>query len=238
MAKNRKERNIEEATTASRKKANIAVGIVAGIALLLIIAVIVLCTVSVDPLDGIAMPNEAKSERFDLYDRGSGEAMPSNPATQSKIRTALGDMSFTVMNAVLQWNWDYSYNFWLTDGGAKRTMTGDEVYSKTGSSSEYMIEFVYENCVDGGVLDTGKAKSIKVDGETVYFDRLKVIIGDTAGSVGWIYLYPYVYEFATNKVAEDGARYERYTVNPIRVRANTTETYAALGELITSIRNA
>lgn len=240
MAKNKKtnDKSIDDAVKASRKKANIIVCVVAGIALLFIIAVIVLCTVSVDPLDGVATPDEAKHERYDLYDRGGSEALPNSSATQSKIRSALGEMDFTVMNAILQWNWDYSYNFWLKDNGEKRSMTGDEVYAKVGSSDEYMIEYVYENCVVDGEIVTVKAKSLEVDGETVYFDRLKVVIGDTAGSVGWIYLYPYVYEYATNKIAEEGVRYEKYSVNPIRVRANTTDTYAALGELVTSIKNS
>lgn len=238
MAKNKKNnKSIDDAVSASRKKANIIVGIVAGIAALLIIAVAVLCAVRVDPLDGVVAPDAAKNERYDFYDRGSSEAMPNSSGTQSKIRTALGDMDFSVMSAILRWNWDYSYNFVRNSKGDKIKMTGDEVYGKVGSSGEYMVEYVYENCVVDGVLEKSKAKSLEVDGETVYFDRLKVIIGDTNGNVGEIYLYPYVYEFATNKVAEEGVRYEKYAANPVKVRANTSETYAALGRLATSIDN-
>ncbi len=238
MAKNKKNnRSIDEAVTASRKKANIIVGVVAGIALLFIIAIIVLCTVSVDPLDKVAAPNESKGERYDFYDVGSSSVMPNSPATQSKIRTALGDMDFSVMNAILQWNWDYSYNFVRNSKGNKITMTGDEVRAKIGSSEEYMVEMVYENCVVNGALDKSKAKSLEVDGETIYFDRLKVLIGNTNGSVGEIYMYPYVYELATNKIAEEGLRYQKYKVAGIKVRANTTDTYEALKKLATSINN-
>ena len=201
MSKKKKERSVSEAIQASNKKANIIVVIIVAITALILIAIAVMCSVRVDPLDGIAKPDEKKNECYELYDVNGTAPLVSTAAAQSKIRTALDGMDFSIMNAVLQWNWDYSYNFVRNSSDKKITMTAEEVKNKLPTDSEYMVEYVYENATVNGTLDKSKAHSIKVDGETVYFDRLKVVIGNTNDSVGEIYLYPYVYELATNKVA-------------------------------------
>ena len=234
--KKKKERSVSEAVKASNKKANIIVAVIVGITALILITIAVLCSVRVDPLDGVAKPDEKKSEYYELYDVNGTAPLVTTAAAQSKIRTALGGMDFSIMNAILQWNWDYSYNFVRNSDDKKITLTAEEVTGKLPSAKEYMVEYVYENATVNGTLDKAKAHSLKVDGETVYFDRLKVLIGDTDNSVGEIYLYPYVYELATNKAADDGIPYETYRVTPIKVRANTTETYKALGEVVSSLK--
>lgn len=239
MAKKNKksEVSVDEAVKASRRRANIAVIIVASITALILIAIAVMCAVKVDPLDGINTPDSDKSEHFVLYDLDSTSSVTLNTSAQSKIRTALEKMDFSVMSAVLQWKWDYSYNFVRNSDGDKITMTASEITDKASSASEYMIECVYTNAVVNGQLDESKAQSLNVDGETIYFDRLKVLVGDSQNSVGEIYLYPYLYDYATNKAAEDGTRYETYKVSPVKVRAYTTETFAALAEIVTEMKN-
>ena len=105
MAKNKK----ENAVVKSNKTANIIVGIVLGIAALIIVAVIVMCAVRVDPLDKIAVPQASAAqndERIELFDLNSDKPLETNDAAQSRIRAALDVMDFSVMSAVLQWNWD------------------------------------------------------------------------------------------------------------------------------------
>ncbi|MDE7164259.1 MAG: hypothetical protein K2O04_02395 [Clostridiales bacterium] len=239
MAKKNKKNDmsVAEAVKASHRKANIAVIIVAAVTALIIAAIAVMCAVRVDPLDGINAPDSKKSEHYDLYDLDSTSPLTLNPAAQSKIRTALGGMDFSVMNAVLQWNWDYSYNFVRNGNGDKIKLTSDEINDKKSSTDEYMIECIYTGAVVDGELNKSLAQKIEVDGETVYFDRLKVLIGNTQNNVGEIYLYPYIYEYATNRAAEDGVRYEEYRVTPVKVRANTTETFQALATIVTEINN-
>lgn len=227
----------EESVKVSHRKANIVVIIVAAITALILIAIAVMCAVRVDPLDKITAPDAKKSEQYNLYDLNSSTPLVTNSSAQSKIRTALSTMDFSVMNAVLQWNWDYSYNFVRNSDDKKITMSAEEVKNKTAGSTQYMVEYVYVSSVVDGKLDKKLAHKIEVDGETVYFDRLKVLIGNTENSVGEIYMYPYIYEYATNMVAEDGVRYETYKITPVKVRANTTEAYAALGRIVTEIKN-
>ncbi|MDE7108184.1 MAG: hypothetical protein K2O39_07665 [Clostridiales bacterium] len=238
MAKNNKKNDAAVAEPkVSHRKANIAVIIVAAITALILIAIAVMCSVRVDPLDGLNTPDANKSERYELYDLDSSVPLMTTSKAQSKIRTALGTMDFSVMNAVLQWNWDYSYNFARNSECKKITLSASEINEKCSTEKEYMVEYVYVDSVVNGELDKSLAQKLTVDGETIYFDRVKVLIGDTENSVGEIYLYPYVYEYATNRVAEDGTRYESYKITPVKVRANTTEAYNALKNIVTEIKN-
>lgn len=237
MSKNNGKKNITVVKT--HRTANIIVSVVVGIAALILIAVAVLCAVRVDPLDKLDKPNTAsQAERYDLYNLGSSAPMPTDDGAQSKIRNALAEMDFSVMNAILQWNWDYSYNFVRNESGDKINMTAEAIDGVSASSGEYMVEYVYSlaNIVDGEV-DLNSVHSLKVDGETVYFDRVKVLIPNTAGSVGEIRLYPYIYDRVKNRTANDGITYEQYKITPIRVRANTSRTYAELGEIVKSLNN-
>lgn len=241
MAKKKNKKNdvsVAEAVKASRKKANIAVIIIAAVTALILITIAVMCGVRVDPLDGVKTPDLNKSdEYYELYDLDSNAPLTTTKATQSKIRTALGTMDFSVMNAVLQWNWDYSYNFVRNKDDKKITMSASEIIDKKSSADAYMVEYVYKNATVNGELKKSLAQKLTVDGETIYFDRVKVLIGNTENSVGEIYLYPYVYEFATNRVAEDGLQFEKYSITPVKVRANTTEAYKALGNIIAELDN-
>lgn len=236
MSKNKVKTNSSGSVTVvgSHKTANIIVSVVIGIAALILIAVAVLCAVRIDPLDGLKTP-----ERYDLYKVGTSSPMSTNDGEQSKIRNAMNDMDFSVMNAILQWNWDYSYNFQRDGKGKKIQMSAEEISNIGATNSEFMIEYIYKPATieydpneDKSVVKYSTAQSLKVDGETVYFDRVKVLIGNTAGSVGEIALYPYIYDRVNNKVADGGEAYDSYKITPIKVRANTTDAYAALEEIV------
>ena len=132
----------------------------------------------------------------------------------------------------MQWNWDYSYNFVRNAKGEKIEMKADEIDEISATSTAYMVEYVYDQVkIEQGVVDNATAQSLKVDGETVYFDRLKVVIDNSDGGVGEIYLYPYIYDRVTNFMADGGVTRATYRITAIKVRANTTSAYAALGEL-------
>ena len=105
----------------------------------------------------------------------------------------MGDMRFSIMSAMLQWKWDYSYNFKRNADGEKVKLSAVDVKNVTATSTEYMVEFVYPRVdVIDDKLDYDSAQSITVDGEKVYFDRVKVLIGNSNGEVGTISLYPYL----------------------------------------------
>ncbi len=229
MAKTEKSNNVT--VVKSHRKANIAVIIIASITALVLITIAVLCAVRVDPTRDIAEP-----DHYDFYDLSSTSVEPSHPDTPSKIRAALDDMDFSVMTAILQWRWDYSYNFKRNANGDKIEMTADDVASIGATATEYMIEYVYTTVTpENGKLDMSKAQSMKVDGETVYFDRLKMVIGNTSGSVGTISLYPYLSFRIKNESDIDDLASDTYKITGINVRADTTKAYAALKDLAASL---
>lgn len=229
----KKSKNVSVTNTGSNRKANIAVIIVVSIAALILIAIAVLCSVKVDPTRDIGAP-----ERYEFYDRGKIERESTNNQQQSKIRTALGDMKFSVMNGILQGHWDYTYNFKRNSSKEKIELSASDVKDISSSANEFMIELVYKpvKIDDNGNIDYSTAQSLKVDGETVYFDRVKVLIGDTAGKVGTISLYPYIdARIDRTQTDNDNLSSETYKVTGINVRADTTKAYAALVEFSESL---
>lgn len=211
------------------KKANIAVIIVVSVAALIIIAIAVMSAVHVDPVRELDQPT-----RYALYDKDSNSVEPTNGEAESKIKIAMNDMKFSVMSAVLQWTWDYSYSFKRNKNGDKIEETAAAIKNNTvRRSGEYLVEFVYEPIpVVGEELDYSKAHKLVIDGETVYFDRLKVFIGNTDGTVGTISIYPYIYARIDNESDIDGIASDTYKVTGINVRADTSRAYAALGDVV------
>ncbi len=231
MARKDKTSDNVTVTKVSHRKANIAVIIVVSIAALILIAIAVLCAVKVDPMRDIAAP-----KYYRLYDLNSAEVLPTNTETESKIGVALDDMDFNVMSAVLQWHWDYSYNFKRTSSDSKLEMTGAEVKAVKATETEYMVEFVYDDVpIVDGALDYSAAQKLKVDGETVYFDRLKILIGNTAGKVGLISMYPYISARIDNQSDVEGIESDTYRVTGINVRANTSSAFVALEDIVKQI---
>lgn len=218
----------------THRKANIAVIVVVSIAALILIAIAVLSFVRVDPVSGLDEP-----EYYNFYDLGSSTCESTNAEAQSKIKVAMDDMKFSVMSAVLQWKWDYSYNFKRNSSDEKISISASEVADIHASSKEYMVEYVYAPVkIENGVIDYSTAHSLKVDGETVYFDRVKVLIGNTDGKVGTISLYPYIYARLNNQAEDEGLASDTYTVTGINVRANTSSAYAAFKDLAESLKRA
>lgn len=231
MAKTQKQsKNVTVIT--SHRKANIAVIVVASVAAAILITIAVLCGVKFDPMRGLGKP-----EYYTLYSINEKEPAPTNTEAQSKISVALDDMDFTIMSAILQGHWDYSYNFKRknTDEREKYEITVKELQDIKGTGTEFMVELVYPSVkIVDGVIDYTTAQSIKVDGETVYFDRVKVLIGDTAGKVGTISMYPYIYERVHNQSDLEDLSPDTYKVTGIDVRADSHMAFSSLKELADS----
>ncbi len=230
MAKTEKKSKNVSVTT--YRKANIAVIVVVAIAVALLVAIAVMCTVKIAPMADIGKP-----EYCTVYDLDAEEREPSNSETDSKLRSAMGDMKFSVMSAVLQWKWDYSYNFKRNKDGDKIELSDEEVKAVSSTETEYMVEYFFKPVeLKDGNIDYTTAQSIKVDGETVYFDTLKIVFGDTAGKVGTVSLYPYIGLRIDNDNTDNyEISSETYKVTGINVRADTSSAYAAVKDLITSI---
>lgn len=224
------EKRTKSITVSKHRRANIAVIAVASVAAAILIAIAVLCLVRVNPMRKLAEP-----EYYVLYNVNDSKPAPTNNEAQSKISVALEDMDFTVMSAILQGHWNLTYNFKRNDEKEKFEITAKAVDEIKGTGTEFMVELVYPSAkFVNGVLDESSAQSLKVDGEVVYFDRLKVLIGDTAGKVGTISLYPYLYERVHNTSDLETLSPDTYTVTGINVRADSYMAFVSLKELAES----
>lgn len=214
----------------SRRTANIIMFVVIGIAALILVTVLVLSLVRVDPMSDIKRP-----DRYEIYDVDSSEMLAAGEAKQqSGIYAALDGMDFTVMTGVLQGKWDYSYNFMRNKDDKKIEVASSDIGGLRGKEKGFMIELVYEQIpVVNDKLDLSKAQKLTVDGETVYFDRIKLFITDSNGEVGTIRFYPYIYARLNNAAFDnDELSSSTYKITGITARADTTDAYAALTKLV------
>ena len=217
----------------TKRKSNIIMFVVIGIAALILITIAILSLVSVDPMSDIK-----RAERYEFYDADSSDQLAAGEASsQSSIYTALDGMDFTVMTGILQGKWDYSYNFMLNKSDEKIEVSATNISALRGEEAGFMIEFVYEQIpVVNGKLDLSKAQTLEVDGETVYYDRIKMFITDSSGEIGTLRFYPYIYARLNNTAIEnDELSSDTYTITGVTVRADTTEAYAALKKLAESL---
>ena len=227
MAK--KETKVEKTAPASksRRVANIIVITVISVAALLLIAIAVLCSVRVDPLKKLDRPTEYK-----FYKTGSTVVQPTDDETQNRLNAAMNDLDFSIMSAILQGHWNYSFKLKKNTDGDKLEYTPAAISDISSTDSAYMVEYVYDTLkIKDGAIDYTNAKSIKVGDETIYFDRIKVVIEDTAGKVGKISLYPYVYARMDNESDIEGIASSSYKSVGLEVRADTTAAYSALKDI-------
>lgn len=218
---------------AANRVANIIVIAVAAVAVLVLVAVIVLSSVKINPNDKLEKPTY-----YSLYNLGDSDALGTNTAAQSEISAAMNGMEFSVMSAILEGHWDYSLGFKRNASDEKIELSANEVSEIKATSTEYMIEFVYSPAaVTENGVDLSTAHSFEVEGETVYFDRIKVLIGDTDGTVGTISLYPYLTARIENESDIENLTPDTYKVTGLNLRANTSNTYATLKDLVTKIKN-
>ncbi|MCH5163131.1 MAG: hypothetical protein J1G38_06555 [Clostridiales bacterium] len=213
----------------SRRTANIIMFVVIGIAAFVLVAIAVLSLISVDPMSDIKRP-----ERYEFYGADSTNLLPADEkSAQSGIYAALDGMDFTVMTGILQGKWDYSYSFIRNKSNKKIKVAASDITGLRAKENGFMIEFVYPQIpVVNGKLDYKKAQKIVVDGQTVYYDRIKMFVTDSEGEVGTLRFYPYIYARLDNKAIEnDELSSETYSITGITVRANTTDAYSALKKL-------
>lgn len=224
---NKKNKNVT--VVKSRRKANIVMFVVIGIAALILLTIAVLSFVSVDPMSDIKRP-----ARYELYaEDGSDPLGAAEAKSQSKIYSALDGMDFTVMTGMLQGWWDYSYHFMRNKSDKKIEVAASSINGLRSKEKGYMVELVYDQIpVVDGKLDYKKAQKIEVDGETVYYDRIKMFITNSNGEIGTLRFYPYIYARLNNSAVEnEELSSETYSITGITVRADTTDAYALLKDL-------
>ena len=198
------------------KKVTIAVGVPVGAVL---IAIIVLCCVSISPMKSFMDYDKINVTASDI-----GYPLP-NEGLKSEFGKKIDDNlnnKFSVMHAMLEFVYKYGPEFITVkddDGNtvAKEVTITDAKNAVAATSDSYKIELVY-----------GETKTFEVEGKKIKYDTLLMNVKNTESELRWVTVYLYESKYDGTQNVES----EEYRVTPFRMRMNTTPIYRALGEIV------
>lgn len=200
----------------------------------LIITIAVLACVSVNNFKKLPKP-----EFVQIYNKGSSSVSGLSTSQETEIKSAMNAMDFTIMHAILEWKWNYNFKFVTEkneDGDTVRSeYNADEISALTADDNNYMVIYNYSLAeINEGVINYDSLQSLKVEGETVYFDRLKILVPNTNTNVGLVTIIPYINFRTSNQSNDPDLSSDTYVVNPITVRADTTRTVRVFDSVLTN----
>lgn len=198
------------------KKVKLPIIITGSIAAAILIAVIVLCFVTVSPVkpfydyDSVAILGTDGNRLPDLSDE-----------QQATFDKGLKDTDFSVMHAWMEFVYVFSPKFETVkddnDKDVKKELTYSEMLSAaTTNDTTYLLTFYYDGL-----------RTYTVEKEDVVFDTMIMQVYTTSGEVQRIKLYLYDSTVAGHESPES----EDYRITPVLVRANLTKLYTALDQI-------
>lgn len=193
-----------------KKPVKLSIIIVSSVLAAVLITVLTLSFINVNPLKRLP-------DNYSVYVyEQENVRKPYNDATVAKVKEGINDSSFSVMHALLEYRYSYSFKFVEADGERVKLYGKDNIegYLKPGDG-KYMLEFVYT-----------APQSVKVGKETVTFDHVRMLVSDMSGEIERVEMVFYEY----NKLYGDPAD-EYYYATPVYTWMATSKLYAALGTL-------
>lgn len=169
-----------------KKRIALPITIASGVIAALLISVLVMSFIFVNPLKDM-------TDGYDyvrVYDKSQTNAYPVGTEGDDEVKKAFGETGFSVMQSILEGRFGLSPNFKLVD--KEGTTTGEkervnynmiQIMAVAADADNYMLEFAFKD-----------KKTLKIEGEEVAYDRLKVLVHDTNGEIKKIEAIPYLYE--------------------------------------------
>lgn len=203
-----------------KRKVKIPVIVISSVVAAVLIAVIVLCSITVRPLKSFMNYDTARVTTAD-YTLPSG-ATSSADAYRGKIDKNLKKTGFTVMHATLELVGSYGPKFEKVkdedeNEWVRNELTIDEARTAAAATeNSYMLELEY-----------AAVRTYKVGKEKIAYDRALMNVHTTDGELQWVtvYLYESRLDGAVNPEAQE------YRITPVRLRMNLSPLYIALGEI-------
>ena len=194
-----------------KKPLKLSIIIVSSVLAAVLITVLTLSFINVNPLKRLP-------ENYSVYVYEQADVRkPYNDATVAKVKEGINDSSFSVMHALLEYRYSYSFKF-LEDSDDERVKLygkdNIEGYLKPGDG-KYMLEFVYTT-----------PQSVKVGKETVTFDHVRMLVSDMSGEIERVEMVFYEYAKLYGEPAD-----EYYSVTPVYTWMATSKLYTALKSL-------
>lgn len=206
--------------------------ITGSILAVLLVAVIVLCAVSIKPFKQFY---DYKTVFIDVAGNSNvGDiTAESNKELKAKLDKGLEKSGFSVMHSLLEGALNYGPDFAYDkdkdgkvikdDNGVKQITEktfAEVVALTTAADSAISLEFVFSS-----------EREMEVDGAKVKYDRVRLNVSTTNGEVQRITIYPFL-DRLTHGVNADVSEYR---INPVEVRANTSPLYIALNEIVEAL---
>lgn len=200
-----------------KKAGKITLITVSSVVAAILIAVIVLCCVTVKPLNSF-------KDYSEIYVTSSKQSLPDGAVKdkyKKKVDKNLDDAGFSIMHAMLEFVYSYGPEF-VTEADengntVRKEMTVNEARSACAATeNSYLLELRYDT-----------AKTFKVGKETVSYNSLLMNVHTTDGELQWVNVYLYDRYMS----GEGNPAFEDYRITPVRIRLNTSPLYIALGEI-------
>lgn len=211
-----------------KKKVKIPLIVVSSVVGAILLAVIILCSISIRPLK-----NFTDYETVYVYTSGTAEKLPDGPfrqdadgASRSKVNKNMKKAGFSVMHAVLEQVGSYGPKFTKVknedDEWVQEEVTIAEARTACAATEDsYMLEFCYAN------PDYTAPKTYKVGKTEIKYDRMLMNVHTTKGELKWVTIYLFERQMEDSNTPEAQA----YRIRPIKLRMNTSPLYIALGEI-------
>lgn len=203
-----------------KKRVKIPVIVFSSVVGAILIAVIVLCSITVRPLKQF-MDYQSARVTTGEYTLPNVPLSDPNGAYKGKLDKNLKKTGFTVMHATLEFVGNYGPEFVTEKNDEGKTVNKKVTVSEAqaacaASADAYKLELEFDS-----------EKTFKVGKTEVSYDRLVMQVKNTDGELRWatVYLYLSRLDGAQNEESED------YRIVPVRMRMNTSPLYIALGEI-------
>lgn len=202
-----------------KKRVKIPVIVVSSVVGVILLAVIILCCITVRPLKSFM--------DYDTVNISTTETtLPDGAMTtvyKKKIDRNLRKTGFSVMHATLEFVGSYGPEFVKTEDEEGDTVRQEVTIAEAreacaAKEDSYMLEFVYND-----------VRTFKVGKSKVQYDRVLMNVHTTKGELKWVTVYPYLSSMDVSGSYKPEA--SEYRINPVRMRMNTSPLYIALGEI-------
>lgn len=147
------------------------------------------------------------------------QQLPMNDDSKAKLDEGIDGNKFSVLHALLEYKYNYRFTFktFKNEDGKKERVKyyNKEISAMAATNNAYMLTFSWSAPV-----------TVKVQGETIEFDRVKMLVRDMAGEIEKVEMVFYL----NDKIGGEPVD-EYYFVNPVEVNMASSKLYAAIKEI-------
>lgn len=140
------------------------------------------------------------------------EQLPMSDEGRTKVNEGIKGNKFSVLHALLEYKYSYGFKF-KRDGDKNRIKYySDDIVAYKATESTYLLTFSYTT-----------PQTIKVQGETLSFDTVKMRVGDMHGEIEKVDMLFYL----NGKVGTSPVD-EYYFITPVEVNMAQSKLYSAV----------